>query len=99
MFHFGTNHHANGGTASCRSAVFFGLEEEEGRGRRGRELESGRMGEDFERKKEDGEDGDWNWRGGKRDSDKDETRTLRWEENGTQRENENKDSEKEEPGL
>lgn len=78
------------------------------------------MGEDFERKKEDGEDGNWNrrgwemtWRGGKRtkrteedgddfeeggkrDSDQDETRTLRWEENGTQRENENKDSEKEE---
>ena len=27
MFHFGTNH-ANGGTASCRSAVFFGSEEE-----------------------------------------------------------------------
>ena len=53
MFHFGTNH-ANGGTASCRSAVFFGLEEE-GRGRRGwkrtrrgRERESGRMGEDLE---------------------------------------------------
>ena len=31
MFHFRTNHHANGGTASCRSAVFFGFEEE-GRG-------------------------------------------------------------------
>ena len=31
MFHFGTNHRANGGTASCRSAVFFGSEEEEGR--------------------------------------------------------------------
>ena len=44
----------NGGTASCRSAVFFGLEEEEGRGRT---RESGRMGEDFERKKEKLEDG------------------------------------------
>ena len=32
----------NGGTASCRSAVFFGLEEDV----RGRERESGRMGED-----------------------------------------------------
>ena len=52
--YFGTNHHANGGTASCRSAVFFGLEEEEGRGRT---RESGRMGEDFERKKEELEDG------------------------------------------
>ena len=44
MFHFGTNHHANGGTASCRSAVFFAARRK-------------RMGEDFERKKEDGEDG------------------------------------------
>ena len=35
----------NGGTASGRSAVFFGSEEEEGRGR---ERESGRRGEDFE---------------------------------------------------
>lgn len=33
----------NGGTDSCRSAVFFGLEEYEGRGL---ERESGRMGED-----------------------------------------------------
>ena len=40
----------NGGTASCRSAVFFGSEEEDGRGR---ERESGRIGEDFERKKEE----------------------------------------------
>ena len=33
MFHFGTNTQTkNGGTASCRSAVFFGFEEE-GRGR------------------------------------------------------------------
>ena len=57
MFHFGTNH-ANGGTASCRSAVFFAArrrmrgEDETGTSRR-----TGRMGEDFERKKEDGEDG------------------------------------------
>ena len=50
MFHFGTNHHANGGTASCRSAVFFGSEEEDGRGR---ERESGRMGEDLERMEEE----------------------------------------------
>ena len=40
----------NGGTASCRSAVSFGSEEED---RRGRERESGRRGEDFERKKEE----------------------------------------------
>ena len=60
MFHFGTNHnhHANGGTASCRSAVFFAArrrrrgEDETGTSRR-----TGRMGEDFEMKKEDGEDG------------------------------------------
>ena len=42
----------NGGTASCRSAVFFGCEEEEEG--RGRERESGRRGEDFERMEEDG---------------------------------------------
>ena len=41
----------NGGTASCRSAVSFGSEEEEGRGR---ERESGRRGEDFEMMEEDG---------------------------------------------
>ena len=67
---------------------------------RGRERESWRMGDDLERRKEDGEDGRGRERGfeegGKWDSDQDETRTLRWEENGTQRENENKDSEKEE---
>lgn len=50
MFHFGTNH-ANGGTASCRSAVFFGFEEE-----------GGGMEEDFERRKEDGEEGNGTWR-------------------------------------
>lgn len=49
MFHFGTDHHANGGTASCRSAVFFCLEEDG----RGRERESGRRGEDLERMGED----------------------------------------------
>lgn len=63
MFHFGTNHHhANGGTASCRSAV-FDLEEEEGRGRERESEEDGeggngnlrRMGEDSERTEEDGE--------------------------------------------
>ena len=109
MFHFGTNHTPNGGTASCRSAVFFGLEEdgkrtkrmgeeserkktgigedgerdseedgrglrEEERGRRGWERESGRMGEDFERRKEDGEDGEWTRRKKKRDFEKGETR-------------------------
>ena len=41
----------NGGTASCRSAVSFGSEEEDGRGR---ERESGRRGEDFEMMEEDG---------------------------------------------
>lgn len=55
MFHFGTNHHDNGGTASCRSAVFFG---------------SWRRGEDFERKKEDGEDGSGTRRGRERDSER-----------------------------
>ena len=46
MFHFGTDHKTkNGGTASGRSAVSFGSEEEEGRGR---ERESGRMGEESE---------------------------------------------------
>ena len=63
MFHFGTNHHANGGTASCRSAVFFAArrrrrgEDETGTSRR-----TGRMGEDFERKKDELE-------GGQRDSE------------------------------
>ena len=57
----------NGGTASGRSAVSFGSEEEEGRGR---ERESGRMGEDFERKKEELEDG-------QRDFEKGETRLSR----------------------
>ena len=52
-----------------------------------------RGGKRTKRTEEDGEDFE---EGGKRDSDQDETRTLRWEENGTQRENENKDSEKEE---
>lgn len=57
MFHFGTNHHDNGGTASCRSAVFFGFEEdgrglgEDGRGLREDLERTWRMGEDFERKK------------------------------------------------
>ena len=62
MFHFGTNH-ANGGTASGRSAVFGCEEEEEGRGR---ERESGRRGEDLERTEEDGEDGNGTLRGRKR---------------------------------
>ena len=60
MFHFGTNHHDNGGTASCRSAVFFGFEED-GRG-------LGEDGRGRERKKEDLDDG------GKRDSEEEETR-------------------------
>ena len=67
----------NGGTASCRSAVFFGFEEEDGRGR-GRE--SGRMGEDFERTEEDGEDGEdgtWTLRRRTRNSEQDKTRALR----------------------
>ena len=54
MFHFGTNHTPNGGTASCRSAVSFGSEEEEGRGRTGTPRRTGRIGEDFERREEDG---------------------------------------------
>ena len=57
MFHFGTNH-ANGGTASGRSAVFFGSEEEDGRGR---ERESGRRGEDFEMMEEDGHGNRGGW--------------------------------------
>ena len=45
----------NGGTASGRSAVFFGCEEEEeGRGRTGTPRRTGRIGEDFERREEDG---------------------------------------------
>ena len=48
----------NGGTASCRSAVFFGSEEEDGRGR---ERESGRMGEDFEMMVEDGNGNRGGW--------------------------------------
>ena len=79
----------NGGTASCRSAVFFGLEEEG----RGRERESGRRGEESEDVRGLGE-GERGRRGWNRTE-----RTLRWEENGTQRENENKDSEKEETRL
>ena len=71
----------NGGTASCRSAVFFGLEEEEGRGLgedgRGRTRESGRMGEDLERTEEELEDGNGPWRGRERDFEKGDTRTLR----------------------
>ena len=76
----------NGGTASCRSAV-FGCEED-GRGGnwdfrrmgedfertkedgRGRERDSERMGEDFERKKEELEDG-------QRDFEEGETRLSR----------------------
>ena len=87
MFHFGTNHHANGGTASCRSAVFFGLEEEGKRTKRmGEDLESKktgigedgsgtrrRMGEDFERRKEDGEDGKWTRRKKKRNFERTKT--------------------------
>lgn len=50
MFHFGTNHTPNGGTASCRSAVFFAWK---------------RRGEDFERKGEDlEEDSERTWRMG-----------------------------------
>ena len=48
----------NGGTASCRSAVSFGSEEEEGRGR---ERESGRRGEDLERTEEDGHGNRGGW--------------------------------------
>ena len=48
----------NGGTASCRSAVSFGSEEEEGRGR---ERESGRRGEDFEMMEEDGHGNRGGW--------------------------------------
>ena len=49
----------NGGTASCRSAVFFGSEEEDGRGRRWLEMTWRRTRRGRERKKEDfGED--WN---------------------------------------
>ena len=44
----------NGGTASCRSAVFGCEEEEEGRGRTGTPRRTGRIGEDFERREEDG---------------------------------------------
>ena len=61
----------NGGTASCRSAVFGCEEEEEGRGR---ERESGRMGEDLERTEEELEDGNGTWRGRERDFEKGETR-------------------------
>ena len=43
----------NGGTASCRSAVFFGSEEEEWRGEEGHGNRRRRIGEDFERKKEE----------------------------------------------
>lgn len=43
MFHLGKNHAPNGGTASCRSAVFFGLEEE-GRGLGEEERGRKRMG-------------------------------------------------------
>ena len=67
----------NGGTASCRSAVFFGSEEG-----RGRERESGRMGEDFERKKEELEDG-------QRDFEKGETRLSKGRKPGL-REGKNK---------
>ena len=64
----------NGGTASCRSAVSFGSEEEEGRGR---ERESGRRGEDLERTEEELEDGNGTWRGRERDFEKGETRLSR----------------------
>ena len=71
----------NGGTASCRSAVFFGSEEEDGRGR---ERESGRRGEDFEMMEEELEDGngtseEWNGnrRGMERDFEEEEKGTLR----------------------
>ena len=60
----------NGGTASCRSAVFFGCEEEEEG--RGRERESGRRGEDLERTEEDGEDGNGTLRGWKRTEEESE---------------------------
>ena len=50
----------NGGTASCRSAVFFGSEEED---ERERERKSGRMGKDYEMMEEDG---NWNRGGGER---------------------------------
>ena len=83
MFYFGTNHTQNGGTASCRSAVFFGLEEE-GRGRERDSEEDGRgIGgcertlrgrKRTKRTEEDGEDFEV---GGKRDSDQDETMALR----------------------
>ena len=64
----------NGGTASCRSAVSFGSEEEEGRGR---ERESGRRGENLERTEEELEDGNGTWRGRQRDFEMMETRLPR----------------------
>lgn len=66
---------------------------EDGNGNRGGWEMTWRGGKRTKRTEEDGEDFE---EGGKRYSDQDETMTLRWEENGTQRENENKDSEKEE---
>ena len=69
----------NGGTASCRSAVFFGSEEEDGRGR---ERESGRRGEDFEMMEEELEDGNGTWRGRERDFEKEETFALRRRKKG-----------------
>ena len=59
MFRFRTNHQPprerRDGFVSFR--CFLWLEEEEGRGRERESGRTGRMGEDFERKKEDGEDG------------------------------------------
>ena len=75
MFHFGTNT-KNGGTASCRSAVFFAAR----RRMRGEDFEK-RRGEDFERMEEDGrgagEDGNGTLRGRNKDSEQDKTMTLR----------------------
>lgn len=65
MFHFRTNHTKPRTVGRLRVVplFFFGFEEEEGRGRRGWEMnrrggerESGRMEEDFERTKEDSEE-------------------------------------------
>ena len=61
MFHFGTNT-KNGGTASCRSAVFFAARRRRGEDETGTSRRTGRMGEDFERKKDELE-------GGQRDSE------------------------------
>ena len=70
-----------GGTASGRSAVFFAARRRRGEDETGTSRRTGRMGEDFERKKDELE-------GGQRDSEQKETKTLNREKQGF-REDEN----------